>query len=295
MRSKELLLFMAGLFMTSGAQTASMPPAYVVVDLSRGANAKSYQVYCLDKPPACGFNRHVYKTTALVLKRVDAGSFIMGDDRTNESHRVTLSKPFYMGIFEVTQKQWELVEGRNPAHFCEDERDASMQEVRPVERVSYNAIRGCGEEISRESFLGRLSMRTGLAFDLPTEAQWEYVCRAGTDTVYNYGKAVDGEYMWSWKNSSLSQTHTVGSRSPNRWGFYDMHGNVAEWCRDWFGALSYGEDPQGPSDGVWRVQRGGSWGDDADFCTSSARSNEVPSNGFDSDGFRVVLWLRDRF
>ena len=272
---------------------------YCVIDLSNGSTATSYPVAYLDAEPNEGFNTDEYKTTKLVLKRVDAGSFIMGDDQTNESHRVTLTKPFYMGIFEVSQKQWELVMGSNPSCFTTD------GAMKPVEIVSYKMIRGSAKgakwpasnEVDGEadgdtndSFLGRLRKRTGIKFDLPTEAQWEYACRAGTTTTYSYGDSADNEYMWCRDNAS-SETHEVGTKKPNPWGFYDMHGNAYEWCLDWHGGWACGTDPLGSSSGSYRVLRGGSWSSIASSCTSSYRGSNDPSNGGSIFGFRLSWTL----
>ena len=278
-------------------------PAYCVIDLSGGADAESYQVDYLNTEsvnPSVAFADTVYKTTKLVLKLVEAGSFIMGDDQTNESHRVTLTKPFYMGIYEVTQKQWELIMGSKPSYFKTD------GDMKPVEQVSYDMIRGSvkgakwpasddvdgeAEGDTNDSFLGRLRKRTGLKFDLPTEAQWEYTCRARTTTAYSYGDSANGDYMWYFDNSS-STSHEVGMRESNDWGFYDMHGNVSEFCLDWRGTLSYGTDPKGPSSGDrQRVDRGGHWSNYASYCTSFRRYYGNPSYTFSSNGFRLSRTL----
>ena len=267
-------------------------PSYCVVDLSSGADSESCPTAYLSSEPEDGFNTEEYKTTKLVLKRVDAGSFIMGYDQTDVSHRVTLTKPFYMGLFEVTQKQWELVMGSNPARYKGD--------MRPIENVSYNMIRGssagaqwpASNAVDADSFLGRLRARTGVAFDLPTEAQWEYACRAGTTTVYSYGDSAAGAYMW-YNDNSDSQTHEVGAKLPNPWGFYDLHGNVWEWCLDWYGDLLFGVDPNGSSSGSSRVERGGSCYNYASICTSSYRYNSSPSSAYSSCGLRLVRILFD--
>ena len=221
------------------------PPAtYCVIDLSAGSSASSYSVEYLAEPPSDGFNADTYKTTKLVLKRIEAGTYKMCGSKS-----VTLSKPFFIGLFEVTQKQYLLITGDNPSYFSGDKR--------PVERVSYNAIRGSSNgakwpssnAVDSSSFLGKLRARTGLDFDLPTEAQWEYACRAGTTTTYSYGDSASGDYMWYEDNSS-SKTHDVGTKQPNPWGLYDMHGNVWEWCLDWYASsLSGGTDPKGSSSG----------------------------------------------
>ena len=263
------------------------PATYCVIDLSAGANATSYPVTYLAAPPSGGFNVDAYKTSKLVLKRLEAGTFKM-----QGSSNVTLTKPFFCGLFEVTQKQYKLVTGSNPSSFSGD--------TLPVENVSYNLIRGSSNgakwpsssAVDSSSFMGKLRARTGLDFDLPTEAQWEYACRAGTTTTYSYGNSANGNYMWYEDNSS-SKTHTVGAKSANPWGLYDMHGNVYEWCLDWYGTLAYGTEPKGSSSGSGRVVRGGSWSDNAVYCTSSYRGRSTPSYEYDyyRFGFRLVRTL----
>ena len=254
-------------------------PLYCVVNLSSGASSTNYPVTYLDEPPSGGFNTDAYKTTNLVLKLCPSGTFIMGDDQTDENHRVTLTKPFYMGLFEVTQRQWELVTGSNPSTSY------GIGNTYPVYYVSYRMIRG-----DASSFLGKLRARTGVDFDLPTEAQWEYACRAGTTTTYSYGNSADGAYMWYTLNSG-SKTHPVGQKKANPWGLYDMHGNVWEWCLDWYGNLAYGTDPKGSSSGSNRVERGGGWGNSAVYCTSSRRDDNGPSYASSDYGFRLARAL----
>ena len=270
------------------------PATYCVIDLSAGANATSYPVTYLSEPPSGGFNVEEYKTTKLVLRRLEAGTFIMGEDQNDETHRVTLTKPFFCGLFEVTQRQYELVTGANPCSSTQYGKGNTY----PVHYVSYNMIRGSSNGAKRpsssavdsSSIMGKLRARTGLDFDLPTEAQWEYACRAGTTTTYSYGNSANGNYMWYTTNSDFS-AHPVGSKNANSWGFYDMHGNVHEWCLDWHGTLAYGTDPKGSSSGSTRINRGGSWIDDAVSCTSSHRSSYKPSEDFYHYGFRLVRTL----
>lgn len=259
---------------------------YCVIDLSAGENATSYPVTYLASEPSGGFNVDAYKTTKLVLKRLAAGSFKMQGSTTT-----TLTKPFFMGLFEVTQKQWTLVMGSNPSSFSGD--------ALPVERVSYNMIRGSSEgakwpassAVDATSFLGKLQARTKLSFDLPTEAQWEYACRAGTTTTYSYGDSANGDYMWYTSNSG-SKTHEVGTKKPNPWGLYDMHGNVWEWCLDRYSSsLVYGTDPKGSASGSYRVERSGSWCNLASYCTSSYRYYDPPSYANDNSGFRLSRTL----
>lgn len=263
---------------------------YCVVNLSGGTNALSYPVTYMDAPSSSWFNTSAYKTTMLVLRRIDAGTFNM-----NGSYPVTLTKPFYIGLFEVTQKQWELVTGGN--------RSAHTGDMRPVDQVSYDEIRGssvgtnwpAGNAVDASSFVGKLRAKTGLEFDLPTEAQWEYACRAGTTSSYNNGGSTTndlnklGRYLG---NGGYANKHAaVGSYQPNAWGLYDMHGNVWEWCLDWYGSLAAGTDPKGPSSGSARVRRGGGWRYDDYACTSSFRNFWYMSMSAGSVGFRLVRTL----
>ena len=271
------------------------PATYCVIDLSGGANATSYPVTYLAEPPSGGFNVDAYKTSKLVLKRIEAGTFMMGG-----LYNVTLTKPYYCGVFEVTQKQYELVMGNNPS--------SAKGDMRPVETVSWNMIHGHASiynwptvtSVDPSKFVGRLQSHTGLNFDLPTEAQWEYACRAGTTSAYNNGGASEddlkllGRYIGNLSDNKggYSGAHTVvGSYLPNAFGLYDMHGNVCEWCLDYDGILVDGmTDPQGPSSGVYRIRRGGGWDGDATFCTSSNRDQYEWNDG-SSFGFRIVRTL----
>lgn len=295
----------------SGGDVGSL---YCVVDLSGGATAASYPVKYLDAPPSCGFNVDTYKTTKLVLRRIDPGTFTMGSAKAegNQPHEVTLTKPYYIGVFEITQRQWELVMGSARADFGEADNHA----VRPMEMVSYWMIRGseAGEKwpannaVDADSFAGRMRARTGIDFDLPTEAQWEYACRAGTATDYNNGTDNRGEKCpnmdkvgryWSNGGSSFQRarlttggTAKVGSYQPNAWGLYDMHGNVDEWCLDWYAeSVSGATDPLGPSSGSLRVMRGGCWYIPADRCTSSYHGCCTPAFASGCNGLRLAMPL----
>ena len=273
------------------------PATYCVIDLSAGANATSYPVTYLAEPPSGGFNVDEYKTTKLVLKRLEAGTFIMGDDQNDESHRVTLTKPFFCGLFEVTQKQYTLVTGSNPCSSSQ----YGKKDACPVHYVSYEMIRGTSNgakwpsssAVDSSSFMGKLRARTGLDFDLPTEAQWEYACRAGTTTKYYWGNSMNAGYAW-YEGNSINSTHSVGSWNPNAWELYDMSGNVWEWCLDWSGTLAYGADPKGASSGSLRELRGGSWNDVANDCSSSRRVGSGPSReSNNSAGFRLARTLQE--
>lgn len=281
---------------------------YLVIDLSGGANAASYPVRFAAAGPDLASD--TCRTTELWLKLVLPGTFTMGSPTdelgrsTSETqHTVTLTKPFYMGVFQMTQKQYTLVMGSNPSSYRGD--------TRPVEQVSYNDIRGtllganwpAHAQVDATSFLGKIRARTALNFDLPTEAQWEYACRAGTTTALNNGRdlsnpgqdaAMDevGRYGYNQNDGKggYSSRHTkVGSYVPNAWGLYDMHGNVYEWCLDWYGSYATGAvtDPVGCASGSDRVQRGGHYYSFAQSCRSAYRSYYYPSYRSHSIGFRL--------
>ena len=287
---------------------------YLVIDLSGGANAASYPVSYLGAEPQGGWTDE-YKTEKLVLRMIQPGTFTMGCETTEVGyygyeavpHPVTISRPFYMGVFQVTQKQYQLVMGSNPSSYKGD--------MRPVEYVSWNTIRGNSstynwpnvKTVDPNTFMGRLRAKTGLdGFDLPTEAQWEYACRAGTTTALNNGKnltstssdanmAEVGRYYYNQSDGKggYSSGHTtVGSYKPNEWGLYDMHGNEWEWCLDWYTSRSgftaaAATDPVGPASGSGRVLRGGGWDYDARGCRSASRGSPDPSDGNSNGGFRL--------
>lgn len=267
---------------------------YMVIDLSAGSNAEKYEVSYLNEVPEGGWSQE-YKSTKLVLRMIPPGEFMMGarDDELGRDlggagyetrHKVKLTQPFYIGVFEITQQQYTLVMGENPSSHKGD--------LCPVEKVSYDMLRGDTlgakwpehRQVDATSFFGKLRSRTGVTFDLPTEAQWEYACRAGTDSSLNSGKDISnidgcaeiaevGRYQGNGSDHAV-----VGSYLPNAWGLYDMHGNVSEWCLDWWqGNLSTTAvvDPVGVSTGSIRVMRGGSfWAEhSAACCRSSFRSN----------------------
>ena len=214
------------------------------------------------------------------LKLIPAGTSLMGsekgDDDEKPVHEVTIARPFYMGIHPVTQAEYKRVMGANPSRF--------KGPNRPVETVSWH---------DAVAFCRKLSKMERRAYCLPSEAEWEYACRAGSTTEYCFGDdaARLGDYAW-FKRNSGGQTHDVGQKKPNAWGLHDMHGNVWEWCEDMWHLYS------GPSDGsAWleegpqsdRVVRGGSWGADPRSCRSAERYCHSPRQVWDDFGFRVVL------
>jgi len=209
-------------------------------------------------------------TLDLVLIR--PGTFTMGSDEGGDerAHQVTLTKPFYLGKTEVTQEQWQQVMGGNPSEF----KDAKN----PVENVSWD---DCQE------FVVKLRKKVpGQTFRLPTEAEWEYSCRAGT--TGDYAGNLD-DMAW-YDDNSGSKTHPVGQKKPNAWGLYDMHGNVWEWCADWYGDDPHGAvtDPTGPNTGSARVYRGGSWTSGGSRCRSAYRYRSTPDYRSFYVGFRVA-------
>jgi sulfatase modifying factor 1 len=204
------------------------------------------------------------------------GTFLMGsspsepqraDDETQ--HRVTLTKGFWLGVTPVTQAQWQAVLGSNPSHFQGDD---------------------------------RLAERDGKRYRLPSEAEWEYACRAGTTTPFHFGATIctdqanyDGNYTYGKGKKGVwrEETTPVGSFPANAWGLCDMHGNVCEWCQDWYGPYPKGDikDPQGPKRGGARVVRGGSWDGGSRFCRAASRAGLAAGIRGDDVGCRLVLCL----
>ena len=211
------------------------------------------------------------------------GSFMMGSPEDEEDlfddetqHKVTLTKGFWLGKYPVTQSQWKSVMRGNPSVLGGD--------AYPVDSVSWA---DCKE------FIEKINSRSNIAARFPTEAEWEYACRAGSGEAYSGTGDLD-EMGWYDGNSDYG-THPVGEKEPNGWGFYDMHGNVMEWCADWYGSYPTKAvtDPEGPASGVVsRVLRGGGWGWDARYCRSACRisfSSDSGNHDFGSydSGFRL--------
>ena len=279
---------------------------YYVIDLSGGPDANNYPITQLSEEPMGGWTDE-YKTRKLALRRIEAGSFMMGKDGdyNNPAHQVTLTQPFYIGVFQVTEYQYRLVMGNVP-----DQSNSSL--MRPVVGIGAT-IRGTSigdgwpksMDVDADSFLGKLRQKTGHSgFELPTEAQWEYACRAGTTSDYNNGGSSisDLNTLGRYKGNAYdgrggySDGRTVvGSYAPNRWGLYDMHGNVFEWCADrcdWVASdgidLSVSVDPKGRENGAYRVCRGGSATYGADECRSYYRNGDAFQYDGDRFGFRLA-------
>lgn len=259
--------------------------SYMILDLT------DYSISYSDEEPEGGWS-NAYKTVKMALSYIPAGGFVMGSPdyelvRENDEilHEVILTKPFYMGVFPVTWYQYYMMTGHSFAY--------DPEYTRPMNSVSYEMLRGrdkgalwpLSDEVDDCSFFGKLRARTGLKFDLPTEAQWEYACRAGTMTPWN-----DGAYFkYNFKELGRSG---VGTYLPNNWGLFDMHGGVWEWCLDWYGPYESGlvHDPKGAkSSAKGRVVRGGCYKSASNEYRSAQRCSRGPNVVDGLEGFRVIL------
>lgn len=224
---------------------------------------------------------------------IKSGEFIMGAQETESTesespvHKVLISKDFYIGRYHITQEQYLKIMGNNPSEF-------PGNSTLPVDSVSY---------FDAKKFCELISKSTGRQFSLPSEAQWEYACRAGTSSPFNFGSILNGDnanckgsdlpYGTEHKGVFLAKTSPVGSYKANAWGLYDMHGNLFHWCNDWYDEKYYINspkiDPQGPLKGEFRCVRGGAWDYYAKYCRSGFRGRLLPSKKYNNVGFRVVI------
>lgn len=218
-------------------------------------------------------------SVGIAMVRIEPGTFMMGNgpqgNATERDHTVQITRPYLIGVTEVTQAQWSAIMPENPSKARGD--------VLPVTNVSW-------EQASE--YCRILSAREGRVYRLPTEAEWEHACRAGTTTSFSFGDSTEllGDFAW-FNGNARGAVQPVATRRPNPWGLHDMHGNVREWCSDWF-AWRYPTQPQidpiGPATGTQRVRRGGTVGFYPSAATSGARDAAPPDLSWDDVGFRVV-------
>lgn len=256
---------------------------------------------CLTDPEASRDNRRFYRAVTVLADQpvpemvwISPGSFMMGSPESEQDRemiegpqtQVTISMGFWVGKHEITQGEYQAVLETNPSAFTRDNR-------LPVETVSWiEATNYCAKLTEHERLAGRLP--AGYEYRLPTEAEWEYACRAGTSTRFSYGDDPTYEqlenYAWYSVNSG-GETHRVGSKRPNAWGLCDTHGNVWEWCLDWEAPYPGGRvtDPQWPAAGIYRAVRGGGWDLDGSASRSAFRHGFYPAHKQSYLGFRVVL------
>jgi formylglycine-generating enzyme len=289
-------------FLTNLTPLSSSP--YLVLDAGAVTAPRFYRAFAQQVPANV-------VTTNMVW--ITPGTFVMGSPINealrywNETqHTVTLTTGLFMGKYPVTQAQYLSLLITNPSYF-KTNNGYSQDLSRPVEQVSWiDATNYCARLTQQERLAGRIP--TNWAYRLPTESEWEYACRAGTTTAFNFGNAIHGGmanfydyqeydaffgdiYVANPVVPYLARTTAVGTYLPNAWGLYDMHGHLWEWCRDWYGGYPPGNisDPQGPVSGSLRVVRGGSWSDYGKDCRSAGRAVSYPSQGSILIGFRVVL------
>ncbi|MBT5717580.1 MAG: SUMF1/EgtB/PvdO family nonheme iron enzyme, partial [Opitutae bacterium] len=259
-------------------------PQIVVLDLSSGSNGSSYPVTYLGSLPN-DWNSTEFKTNKVILKWVDPGVFDMGQTGVTNAdivRQITLTRGFYMGIYEITGSQYEKVIGFDPSIHGGD--------TKPVDRGTWNEVRGGiwpSGVPSNSSFIGKVRQKTnGDIFDLPTEAQWEFVARAGTSTTYFFGDQNSEMSNYAWDNTSTGSTFEVGLKLPNPWGFFDIYGNAREYCLDYAGSYQPGPqvDPVGlSSSNSGRIIRG------SGILSTAARSYVQPDDDSGLRGFRILL------
>jgi formylglycine-generating enzyme required for sulfatase activity len=250
--------------------------------------------------------KEITNSIGIKLMRIPKGKFMMGSPETevkrikNETqHEVTISQNFYMGSTEVTQAQFKKIMGKNPSNF----QGVAVAERHPETNLVVNEVDSANHPVEQVSwsdaveFCQRLSglpeeKKAGRIYRLPTEPEWEYACRAGSQMAFSFGSDEESLVNFGWYGpNSKGMTHAVGLKKANAWGLYDMHGNVWEWCADCLGEYPKGSatDPRGPEDGSDRVYRGGSWHDYAVLCRSAIRYGDDPSFRRNDLGFRVAL------
>lgn len=249
----------------------------------------------------------ITNSIGMKLKLIPKGTFSMGSPPSEQGshddeslHQVTITQDYYLSVYEVTQAQYKTITGKNPSYFQGKVIERHPQTGRVEKEISIDSANYPVEQVTWDDavdFCKRLSdlpqeKQAGRVYKLPTEAQWEYACRAGSQTAFDFGPEANslGNHAWFVMNSN-GRTHAVGEKQPNAWGLYDMHGNVWEWCSDWFGDYPKASvsDPAGVKDGTYRILRGGSWDYAAAYCRSANRNGLGPSSRYNDFGFRVAL------
>jgi formylglycine-generating enzyme required for sulfatase activity len=301
-----LLLLMATSLLA--AENAKPTPAHAPFNVERAKKHQKQWAEYLGQPV------ELTNSIGMRLLLIPPGEFLMGSPKNERlrgsketQHRVRITKPFYLGAYEVTQAEYRQVMGANPSRFSRTgsrSRLVTRQDTLrfPVENVSWNDAVAFGRKMSaRES-------QTGRVYRLPSEAEWEYACRAGTTTPFHFGSILNGReanckgnshpYGTSEPGPFLNRPAVVGSYIPNSFGLYDMHGNVWEWCQDWCDADYYHgsplDDPLGPTSASYRIYRGGTWCNIAWVCRSACRNGGAPSSRLGSLGFRVAIDVPDK-
>jgi formylglycine-generating enzyme required for sulfatase activity len=215
------------------------------------------------------------------MKPIKPGQYVRVSSRRQQ---IAITRGFWIGVYEVTQQEYESVMGRNPSFF----KGANL----PVEKVSYlQALNYCRAITTDDRKAGRIP--GDMAYRLPTEAEWEYACLAGVDTAFSFGDSPEAAEDHAWTTETAEdRTQPVGQKKPNLWGLYDMHGNVWEWCTDWFATHPVAGqlvDPVGPPNGEQKVFKGGSWYQETKFSRYTSRFVMKPDMSINYVGFRVVL------
>ena len=287
------------------------PPEYMAVDL-RFSNHVRF--YASSNAVPGGVEDARYKMDMILMKRVCANGVTWrmgtpsGETGRNSSretlHYVTFTNDFYMGVYEITQRQYRHLQKN---YLYSDFLGRANADVLPMNALSYDHLRGpmsksyqcywpnCGHNVANDSYLGLLRARTGVLFDLPTDAQWEYVCRAGVEAIYPDGSSQGADNLgkFAWNSGNATEPQPVGTRTPNHWGFYDMLGNVFEHTLDYHKEMSSVSvtDPVGPyqedgviSVGANRVSRGGSYKQDYTVCRPGVRNKGSTQGSYDRSG-----------
>ena len=254
------------------------------------ALATNLPIHAQQKDPP----KNVTNSIGMKFVWIPSGSFMMGSPKEEKErgkdenqHKVTLTKGFYMGVYAVTQEHWEEIMGNNPSHF-------KGEKNLPVDSVSWDDC---------QAFIKKLREKDKKPYRLPTEAEWEYGCRAGTTTPFHFGKTIstdqanyNGTFTYGEGNKGVyrEKTTPVGTFPANAFGLYEMHGNVIQWCQDRFGDYPQKDviDPQGPEKGRIRVLRGGPWSVNPRYCRSACRDGDEPGTRDGGIGFRVCFFVK---